>query len=530
MKIVEYGQEARERLKRGINELNRAVASTLGAAGRGVIIDDISGTPYITADGITVAEAFELEAPMEQVGVALVKSVCREANIVGDGTTTATVLATEMLNNGDKASLLSPVLVKKGMQKALDDVLKFLNKHKHKITSHSALTNIATISARGDKELGGLIAKAFKHIGKDGQIVVVEGRGEKSSVENINGYHIDKGFYSDAFVTNQSKYTTEFESPKIFVTDKAIRGSDEMMKLLEKLIKDNEGDVIRPMIIVASEIDEGALVILQSNVTKQVIKATFIEAPEFGDNQSRILEDLAFISGGKALLESSGISFSEIDSSYFGTVKKFISNRESSVFIDGEHTKDEIDTYSKNIETGNDKEFLKKRKSRLAGSLSKLTVGASSAIEMKEKRDRVEDAVNATKSALIEGYVVGGGIALFRAAQSLKIDGDCETEAEKEGYNLIIKSVESPMKQILVNLFGEDVEGLQTAISKISYGEHNYGLDVKTLIYGDLITMGIIDPIMVTKSSLEAAFSVASTIISTNCIIAITGENGDLKL
>ena len=527
MKIIKNGEEARERLKKGVSAIAEAVTSTLGAAGRGVIIDEINGNPYITADGITVAEAFELEAPVEQTGVALVKNVCREANSEsGDGTTTAICLADAMLTMDASVKGYSPLLVKKGMDIALEKVLYFLDQQKRDIESPQQLIDIATISARNDRALGKLLAEAFEFIGKDGEILIEENRKSKDEVEFITGYNINRGYWMDSFINNDKRQLCELQDIAIILTDAEITEANVLHSMLEKLITDGQKNIV----VIAQGMADKPLLMFQTNITRGAFNGCFIQAPEFGEKQTKFLEDMGVFLGCKPILTYRGDSLSEfaIDK-HVGHCERFVASKVMSVFINPQTTKETIDEYIKTLDETD--EFTKQRVSKLSGRLAKLTVSANSPVEMREKLDRLEDSKNAIRAALNEGFIPGGGIALLRVSETLRGKEVSDIEAINAGYNLVVNSLSAPLEKILSNLFGEDIDKIETILQKIEKStEFDFGYDVKNVKFVNMYEAGIIDPVKVTKSSLKAAHSVVSTILNTNVIIAITGENGDLVL
>lgn len=534
-KLIIKGEEARKRLKNGIAALADAVASTMSTAGSNAVIDTDEDAAFITGDGISVAEAFELIEPIEQIGVSMAKHICRQTNFaVQDGTTTSIVLGNEILQNDYMIKDCVRPRVEKGMRNAVKDVIAHLEKHKCSITEKEELINVATISARGDREMGQLIADAYTHIGEEGQIIVEEAREDKSYVEYITGYQIEKGYYNEIYVNNNKRGTSDYENPLIFITDMPI----EDVKILEKILNIPYAEN-KPLILISPEISRTCEAVLNANYNKGSIKVCYVEAPEIGLKQELILTDLAYLTKGRFISSIKGDKLLDITLQDFGTCETFIGTKTYSGFINFPRTNEEVDEYIENMLQDSDEEFNKKRTARLKGKLSKIYVGgAKTPIEMKEKRDRVDDACGAVKAALEEGFVVGGGLALYRASKDLKSYG--ETKDEKAGYELILKSIQKPLNQILDNLFKEGevtgwryVFGLgkkEKVLKQIEKSDYNYGYDVKDLELCNFMMKGIIDPIKVTKASLNAAFSVAITILSTNVVIAVVGENRDLKL
>lgn len=539
MKIILYGEDARRRIKKGIKVIRDAVGSTMGAAGHPVVLQTHENIPFISADGITVSEAVDVEQdPVADVAIGLVKNACREANKSGDGSSASMVLTYAIIEQDEVVKDYSHQLVRKGMELAKRDVIEYLNGHALSIENNEELIDIATISCRGDKEMGEILAKAYEHAGVEGAILLEEGRGTESSVEFITGYQLDKGFYSPIFKNNKKGDNVEYLNPKIIITDISLNEAKDLIKMLERVM---QGDTSTPLVIVGSDISDLCLQVLETNVAQGNLVATFVEAPEFGDKQSLILEDLAFVTGATFFSSRKGNSLSDIQSNLLGAAQKFISTNSMSVFINAKTPVEEVNNYSESLNEGSDKEFHIKRKSRLAGRLSKVIVGAKSAVEMREKFDRCEDSKNSVRAALESGYVVGGGKALLKASSSLRAPKYI-TKAEQAGYNLVLKAIEAPARQILENLYGDEKESkfldliglgktkVDKIIQRLRESEYWEGYDVKNMEYVDMQEAGIIDPLKVIKSSLEAAFSVGSTILATNCVIAITGDNGDFEI
>ena len=538
-KLIVKGAEARKRLKNGIAALTDAVASTMSIAGSNAVIDTPENAAFITGDGITVAEAFELVEPIEEIGVSMAKHACRQANFTSnDGTTTAMVLANEFLQNDFMVEGMLRPRYEKGMKNALEDILEFLKDNTYKITNHKELVNIATISARGDREMGQLIADAFKHTGKEGQIIVEEARDTKSYVEFITGYQIDKGFTHELYVNKHERGTVDYDNPLILITDIGI----DDINILEKILKFGFENGKRPMVIICPEMSSTCETALKTNVVQGVVKVVYVNTPDFGFKQEMYMTDLAYLTGGRFISFQKGDKLSDVKFSDLGTCKKSIVTKNFSVFIDFEKTNEEVDDYiNTKLFKDEDDEFNSKRIARLKGRLSKIYVGAKTPIEMREKRDRVDDACGATKSALEEGYVVGGGLALYRASMSLESNlVNIKDKEERAGYNLVLKSVRKPLNQILDNLFKKKtpndilkwlkIDEKSKIIKAIEKSSYAVGYDVKDLQLCDFIVKGIIDPVKVTKSSLQAAFSISITIMSTDVVIAVVGENGGLVL
>lgn len=525
--IIAYKEQAREELKQGVKMLADIVGSTLGAAGRGVAIDNVISDPFVTADGVTVAMNVDIEATFPQIGISLLKNVAMNTNnVVGDGTSTSIVLANAMLNNDSLVEKRSPSLVKAGMDRAVNDIKEFLNKKANKIEDEKSLVNIATISARGDREMGEIIAQAYSHSGVDGQIMVEDGRSKESKVQYITGYSLDAGFYHEISINNEKRKLVEYEEPLIYITDFNIYEVKDILDVLTYAA--NEG---KPLVLIGNDISDGVMKVLVSNIVTNKLTCTYINAPEVGERQTAILRDLAFYTGGKARSSYYGDKPSDFNPEMLGTCKRFVCNNKDSVFLSEDVDKDAIQQYEKDLpEAVEDADFHKKRLSRLRGRISKISVGATTSVEMREKRDRVEDAVNATKAALEEGYVAGGGVALTQASKFLsKKIAKIKNEDERAGYELVIKSIVAPNKKILHNLY-DDNEKVEEVHKNLYNSNYPRGFDVKTQKYVNMYKAGIIDPVKVTKTALESSVSVISTILNTNGIIAVVGDRGKLQL
>jgi chaperonin GroEL len=526
-KIIVYKKEARDELKAGVKMLCDIVGSTLGAAGRGVIIDDLINDPFITADGVTVAQHVDTDATIPKIGIALVKNVANNTNFVaGDGTTTSIVLANSMLQLDKFAENKSPVLLKKGIERAITDIYKHLDKKTKKVSEYKDICNIATISARGDSDMGKLIADAYDHSGLKGQIIVEDGRKEYDSIEYITGYNLDAGWEHEAYCNNRKRMVSEYEEPLVYVTDFKLYEVSDVVAAMQQA-----ADTKKPLVIIASEISEAVKKVVIQNIVLGNLSCTMIEAPEVGDRQSAILSDLAFYTGATYLSTEHTMSPKDFKPSHLGTCKKFISNKQSSVFLNDSIKKEDVEEYIKTLTAvTEDKHFEEKRIYRLHGRIAKILVWATTNVELREKRDRVEDAINATRAALEEGYVAGGGIALLDCHKKLK--GKIpfkEGTDEYFGYKLIIEAITAPVKQMLHNLYDNKEKEL-SAYTQIYEKNYPIGFDLKNQKFVNMYKAGIIDPIKVTKTALKSSTSVLTTILNTNGVIGITGDAGKLQL
>lgn len=543
MKLITYGEDAKQQLRAGVSKLADAVASTMGPGGNPVILDNVMGDPIITADGVTVSEEVELLEAFAQTGVALVKSVARQTNQeAGDGTTTSIVLARAIIEhyyqleaNQNSKKPFIPFHVKKGMQKAYDRILEKLDELTVKIEDNDreTLARIATISARGDREMGELIADAFIHSGMNGQVLLEEGRSKKSSVELITGYQLDRGVYRKEFVNDAERGMCVLNKPLVVVFKQPQKDRRAIIAALEWAMQND-----RPLVMVAPEIEEIILATLITNNIQSSLsyRICFVEAPDFGDKQELLMEDLAFMVGAKLVDETTPNYLSEIATS-MGTCETFMATKSSSVFINNLTEPSLVTERIKNLKDEvSDEKFLELRKARLHGRLAKLVVGADSVVEMKEKRDRVEDALNATKAAIEEGFIPGGGVTLLNISDMLLHETannaviDRTDLSLQTGFNTMCLAIQEPAFQIILNVLGDRDETNNYVSKLLELKNHEMGYDVRSMDVVNLVETGVIDPVKVTKMALKAAYSVASTIISTNCVIAVTGESGDLRL
>ncbi len=519
-KQITFDSEAREKLKSGIDALANAVKVTLGPKGRNVIIQKSFGAPAITKDGVSVAKEIELEDPVENMGAQMVKEVAsKTADAAGDGTTTATVLAQAMVTAGLKsvAAGANPMDLKRGIDKAVKSVVSELKKDSEVIgNDFKKIQQVAAISANNDEEIGSLIADAMKRVSKDGVITVEEAKGTDTYVEEVMGMQFDRGYLSPYFVTNAENMTAEYENPYILIHDKKISNMQDILPVLEKVV--NSG---RPLLIIAEDIDSQALGVLVVNRLRAGLKVVAVKAPGFGDRRKAMLEDIAVLTGGTVISEEQGYKLENTELSHLGVAEKLTVDKDNTTLVNGNGEealiKARINQIKQQIEVTTsdyDREKLQERLAKLAGGVAVLYVGASTEVEMKEKKDRVDDALAATRAAVEEGIVVGGGVALIRAMSGLDSINTLN-EDEKTGVAIVRKALEAPIRIIAENA---GVEG-SVVLMNIQDKKGAYGFNARTEVYEDLKKAGVIDPLKVTRIALENAGSIASMVLTTECVI-----------
>ena len=521
-KIISYKEDAREALKRGVDKLANAVKVTLGPRGRNVVLDRGFGSPIITKDGVTVAKEIELEDKLENVGAELVKEVAsKTGDIAGDGTTTATVLAQAIVAEGFSAvaSGANPMSLKKGMDKASEWVVTFLEGRKKKITQAN-LKEVASISANDD-EIGAAIAEVFGQVGKDGVVTVEESQSAEMSKELVEGMQFDRGYVSPYMVTNTERMDTELEDPFILITDRKISSINDIVPLLQKINQAGK----RELVIIADDVDGDALATMVVNKLRGNFTALAVKAPGFGDRKKEMLEDIAVVTGATVVSEEKGLKIESVELDMLGRAQKVKSTKDDTTIVDGKGKKTDIDKrinqIKKQLETTTssfDKEKLTERLAKLAGGVAVLKVGGMTETEMKEKKFRIEDAVAATRAALEEGIVAGGGVAMFEAAKELthkSVKGMSEFGDEAKGLSVIKAVLERPMRTIAENS-GKDANEV---VEKVSQGDPGYGYNARESEYGDMFDMGIIDPLKVVKTALVNAVSVASLVLTTEVVV-----------
>jgi chaperonin GroEL len=520
-KQVKYNVEARDALKRGVDILANAVKVTLGPKGRNVIIDKKFGSPAVTKDGVTVAKEIELKDPMENMGAQMVKEVAsKTADIAGDGTTTATVLAQAIVTAGIKnvAAGANPMDLKRGIDKAVAAIVGNLKSQSQTVgADNKKIKQVASISANNDEVIGTLIADAMAKVGKDGVITVEEAKGTETEVKTVEGMQFDRGYLSPYFVTNADKMEADLENPYILIYDKKISSMKELLPVLEKQVQTG-----KPLLIIAEDLDGEALATLVVNKIRGSLKVVAVKAPGFGDRRKAMLEDIAILTGGTVISEERGFKLENADLSYLGQAEKVVVDKDNTTLINGAGKSDDIKARVNQIKaqvesttSDYDKEKLQERLAKLAGGVAVLYVGAATEVEMKEKKDRVDDALHATRAAVEEGIVAGGGVAFIRAIEALdKLKGD--NEDETTGIQIVKRAVEEPLRQICENA---GVEG-SIVVQKVKEGKADFGYNARTDKYENLIAAGVIDPTKVSRVALENAASIASMLLTTECVLA----------
>ncbi len=526
-KDIKFDIEARDGLKRGVDALANAVKVTLGPKGRNVIIGKSFGGPTVTKDGVTVAKEIELKDPLENMGAQMVKEVASKTNdLAGDGTTTATVLAQAIVKEGLKnvAAGANPMDLKRGIDKAVEAIVADLTKQAKVVGSDSEkIKQIASISANNDEVIGDLIATAFGKVGKEGVITVEEAKGTDTYVDVVEGMQFDRGYLSPYFVTNPEKMNVELENPYILLYDKKVSSLKELLPVLEPVAQSG-----KPLLIIAEDVDGEALSTLVVNKLRGALKIAAVKAPGFGDRRKAMLEDIAILTGGTVIAEESGYTLENATLEMLGTAEKIVIDKDNTTLVNGAGTadliKNRVNQIKSQMETTTsdyDKEKLQERLAKLAGGVAVLYVGAASEVEMKEKKDRVDDALHATRAAVEEGIVAGGGVALLRAKSALTNIKAANAD-EATGIQIVSRAVESPLRTIVENA---GLEG-SVVVAKVSEGKGDFGYNAKTDEYVDMLKAGIIDPKKVTRVALENAASVAGMILTTECaLVEIKEEN-----
>ena len=520
-KDIFFDVEAREKLKKGVDALANAVKVTLGPKGRNVVIGKKFGAPHITKDGVTVAKEIELEDEVENMGAQMVKEVAsKTADIAGDGTTTATVLAQAIINAGLKnvAAGANPMDLKRGIDKAVSDVVKNLRKLSKEIGSdNSKIEQIATISANNDEAIGALIAKAMQDVGKDGVITVEEAKGIETEVVTVEGMQFDRGYLSPYFVTNTEKMITEMENPMILICEKKISSMKELLPILEPVAQSSKG-----LIIIAEDVDGEALGTLVVNRIRGSLKVAAVKAPGFGDRRKAMLEDIAILTGGQVISEERGMTLENTTIDMLGTAEKVEIDKDNTTIVNGKGKKTDITARVGQIKaqieattSDYDKEKLQERLAKLSGGVAVLYVGAPTEVEMKEKKDRVDDALAATRAAVEEGVIAGGGVALLRAIETLdKIK--TVNEDEMTGVAIVKRAAEEPLRQIIANAGQEGA----VIVQEVKAGKNDFGYNARTEKFENLVKAGVVDPTKVTRIAVENAASIAAMLLTTECVIA----------
>ncbi len=525
-KDINFNVDARDRLKKGVDALANAVKVTLGPKGRNVIIDKKFGSPAITKDGVTVAKEIELKDSIENMGAQMVKEVAsKTADVAGDGTTTATVLAQAIVTAGLKnvAAGANPMDLKRGIDKAVVGVVEFLQKTSKTVgDDNKKIEQVASISANNDNEIGSLIASAMAKVKKEGVITVEEAKGTETTVEIVEGMQFDRGYSSPYFVTNADKMEAVLENPHILIYDKKISNMKELLPLLEKQVQTGS-----PLLIISEDIDGEALATLVVNKIRGSLKVAAVKAPGFGDRRKAMLEDIAILTGGTLISEERGFKLENADLSYLGKAEKVTIDKDNTTIVNGSGKKADITARVNQIKaqiesttSDYDKEKLQERLAKLAGGVAVLYIGAATEMEMKEKKDRVDDALHATRAAVEEGIVPGGGVAYIRAIASIeKLTGS--NEDETTGIAIVKRALEEPLRQIVANA---GLEG-SIIVQKVREGKDDFGYNARTDKYENLYAAGVIDPTKVTRVALENAASIAGMLLTTECVIADIKED-----
>ena len=525
-KEIKFDIKAREELKKGVDALSNAVKVTLGPKGRNVIIEKKFGAPHITKDGVTVAKEVELEDQFQNMGAQLVKEVAsKTGDDAGDGTTTATVLAQAIVNTGLKnvAAGANPIDIKRGIDKAVAKVVEAIKAQAEEVgDDFEKIENVARISANNDSEIGQLIAEAMKKVKKEGVITVEEAKGTDTSVEVVEGMQFDRGYISPYFVTNSERMECEMDHPYILLYDKKISSLKDMLPILEATAQSG-----RPLLIIAEDVDSEALATLVVNRLRGSLKVCAVKAPGFGDRRKEMLQDIAILTQGVVISEEKGLKLESATIDLLGSAEKVTVNKENTTIVNGAGEKEciaervaQIKAQIETTKSSHDKEKLQERLAKLAGGVAVLYIGAPSEVEMKEKKDRVDDALSATRAAVAEGIVPGGGVAYIRAIKSLDgLKGD--NEDETTGIEIIRRAIEEPLRQIVANA------GLEGAVivQKVKDGEGDFGYNARTDQYENLLKSGVIDPAKVTRVALENAASIAGMFLTTECVIAEKKED-----
>ena len=519
-KDIRFGEDARARMVRGVNVLANAVKATLGPKGRNVVLEKSFGAPTITKDGVSVAKEIELADKFENMGAQMVKEVASKTNDnAGDGTTTATVLAQALIREGAKAVAagMNPMDLKRGIDKAVVAAVSELKKISKPTTDDKAIAQVGTISANSDESIGNIIADAMKKVGKEGVITVEEGSGLENELDVVEGMQFDRGYLSPYFINNQQSQQVEFDDPYILIHDKKISNVRDLLPVLEGVAKAG-----KPLLIVAEEVEGEALATLVVNTIRGIVKVAAVKAPGFGDRRKAILEDIAVLTGGTVVSEEVGLSLEKATITDLGRAKKVQVSKENTTIIDGAGDTSAIESRVKQIkaqieETSSDydREKLQERVAKLAGGVAVIKVGASTEIEMKEKKARVEDALHATRAAVEEGVVPGGGVALVRALVAV---GDLKgsNEDQDHGIQIALRAMESPLREIVANA-GEEPSVI---LNKVKEGKGNFGYNAANGEFGDMVEFGILDPTKVTRSALQNAASIAGLMITTEAMVA----------
>jgi chaperonin GroEL len=527
-KIINYDLEARKKLKNGVDSLAKAVIITLGPKGRNVVFEKFDGSPQMSKDGVTVAKEVELDDPIEYMGAKMLREVAvKTSEAAGDGTTTATLFAQVLIDKGLKRveAGINPMDLKRGIDKAVKSVVADLKKQSVPVGEDLAkIKQVATISANNDAEIGQLIAEAMSKSGRDGVITIEEAKGIETNVEVVEGMQFDRGYLSPYFITNADKMEAQFENPYILIYDKKISVIKDILSLLDKVSQTG-----RALIVIAEDVDGESLAVMVVNKLRGALKIAAVKAPGFGDHRQLMLQDIAVLTGGTLISESKGFKLENAEVDQLGTCDKIVIDKDTTTIINGHGNKTELKQLIRQIKTqiekttsDYDKEKLQERLAKLSGGVVVINVGAATEVEMNEKKDRVDDALNATRAAVEEGIVPGGGVAFIRALDALG-NVDVLDNDEKIGVQIVKKALDAPLRQILINAGLEEIDIIQ----KVREGNGDYGFNAKTEQYEQLLETGIIDPTKVSRLALEYAASIASMMLTTECVIVKKPEHED---
>ena len=520
-KDVKFGVDSRDRMLRGVDILANAVKVTLGPKGRNVVLDKSFGAPRITKDGVTVAKEIELEDKFENMGAQMVKEVASKTNdLAGDGTTTATVLAQAIVREGCKsvAAGMNPMDLKRGIDLAVEAIVEHLKANSKKVTSNEEIAQVGTISANGDREIGDFLAKAMAKVGNEGVITVEEAKSLETELDIVEGMQFDRGYISPYFITNADKMRVEMEDPYILIYEKKLSQLQEMLPLLEAVVQTG-----KPLLIVAEDIEGEALATLVVNKLRGGLKVAAVKAPGFGDRRKAMLQDIAILTGGQAISEDLGIKLENVTIQMLGRTKKIMIDKENTTIVNGAGKKVDIEARVAQIKaqieettSDYDKEKLQERLAKLAGGVAVIRVGGATEVEVKERKDRVDDAMHATRAAVEEGILPGGGVALLRATEALK-KVKTQNDDQKVGVEIVRRAIQAPARQIASNA-GEDGSVIVGKI--LEKDQYSYGFDAQTAEYGNMVSKGIIDPTKVVRAAIQNAASVAGLLITTEAMVA----------
>ena len=520
-KDVKFSVEAREKMLRGVDTLANAVKVTLGPKGRNVVLDKSFGAPRVTKDGVTVAKEIELEDKFENMGAQMVREVAaKSSDVAGDGTTTATVLAHAIVREGAKAVAagMNPMDLKRGIDLAVEAVVEHLKTNSKKVTSNDEIAQVGTISANGDTEIGKFLAEAMKKVGNEGVITVEEAKSLETELDVVEGMQFDRGYISPYFITNADKMRVEFEDAYILVYEKKLSGLQELLPLLEAVVQTG-----KPLVIIAEEVEGEALATLVVNKLRGGLKVAAVKAPGFGDRRKAMLQDIAILTGGQAISEDLGIKLENVTLNMLGRAKKVMIEKENTTIVNGAGKKADMEARVNQIKaqieettSDYDREKLQERLAKLAGGVAVIRVGGATEVEVKERKDRVDDAMHATRAAVEEGILPGGGVALLRATEALKKVRTANDD-QKTGVEIVRKALQAPARQIAINA-GEDGSVIVGKI--LEKDQYSYGFDAQTGEYGNMLTKGIIDPTKVVRAAIQNASSVAGLLITTEAMVA----------